>query len=124
MLKLLIVDDEIEICDFVKSFFKERDFDVVSAHNGSDALNLIETSNPDIILLDLLMPIMDGIELLKNLKERNSSIKAIMVTAIDELSKIDEAKKYGAVDYITKPLLLEDLERAVRKVADQFENSR
>jgi len=118
MLKLLVVDDEIDICDFVKNFFKERNFEVIMAHNGKEALSVIEREDPDIILMDMKMPVMDGIETLKELAGKGKKI--IMVTAIEDEEKAEEAKSCGAVEYITKPLMLEQLERTVLTVAEQI----
>ncbi len=120
MLRLLVVDDEIDICDFVKNFFKERSFEVFVAHDGRQALNVVETKKPDIILLDLKMPVMDGMETLKEIKKINRNAKIIMVTAVEDSEKIEEAKRLGVYEYITKPLLLEQLERTILTVAEQL----
>ena len=120
MLRLLVVDDEVDICDFVKNFFKERNFDVFVAYNGSEALSIVETSRPDIVLLDIVMPGIDGIETLKMIKKIDNEVKVIMVTAVEDTEKANEAKRYGAVEYITKPLLLEQLERTVFTIAEQL----
>ncbi|HNX91378.1 MAG TPA: response regulator [Candidatus Omnitrophota bacterium] len=117
MVKLMVVDDEIEICDFVKIFFQERNFEVFAAYNGKEALALIETRSPDIILLDLKMPVMDGMQTLKALQNLKRHNKVIMVTAVEDSEKIEEAKKFGAVEYITKPLQLEQLENTVLSLA-------
>lgn len=113
MIKLLVVDDEIEICDFVKSFFSERDFDVYTAHNGDEAVALVRANMPQIVLLDMKMPVKDGMSTLKELCEMQNSPKIIMVTAVDDVDKMQTAKECGAVEYITKPLVLEDLEKSV-----------
>ena len=120
MMKLLVVDDEVDICDFVRNFFKERNFDVKIAHNGRIAVELVRVESPEIVLLDLKMPIMGGIEALKEIKTLCNKCKVIIVTAIEDLESVDEARKYGAVDYITKPLLLEQLERTVLTLAEQI----
>ncbi|MBF0493612.1 MAG: response regulator [Candidatus Omnitrophica bacterium] len=124
MYKLMVVDDEVEICDFVKSFFEERNFDVCCAYNGSEALGLAQSSSPDVILLDMLMPVMDGMQTLKELTRRKIRSRVIMVTAIDDTAKIKEARSNGARDYITKPLLLENLERAVLLAAQMLDETK
>ena len=121
MLKLLVVDDEEEICDFLKGFFEERNFEVQVAHSGKDALERIEASQPDVCLLDIKMPDMDGIEALKRIKRTYPKVKVIMVTAIETNEKIEEAIKLGADNYITKPLSLEYLETDVhQKISDMM----
>jgi two-component system response regulator (stage 0 sporulation protein F) len=120
MLRLMIVDDEVDICDFVREFFKERDFDVYVAHDGKEALDKMKSSRPDIVLLDVRMPVMDGIETLKKIRKMDDTIKVIMVTAVEDAEKAEEAKGHGASEYITKPLLLEQLERTVFMIAEQI----
>lgn len=119
MLRLLIIDDEIDICNFVKSFFKERKFEVLTAYDGEAALEIVRKKNPDIALLDIRMPVMDGMETLKEIRKFNKHMKVIIVTAVDDTEKAEEAKNYGATEYITKPLLLEQLERVVFSAAKQ-----
>jgi DNA-binding response OmpR family regulator len=113
MTKLMIVDDELEICDFVRSFFSERDFEVYTAHNGEEALNIADAKHPDIILLDLKMPGLDGMSTLKEMRRRKKGVKVIMVTAVEDAEKAEEARRYGVIEYITKPLSLEQLEQTV-----------
>jgi DNA-binding response OmpR family regulator len=113
MPKLLVVDDEHDICDFVKNFFEERGFLVFTALSGEDALAFAKKDRPDIVLLDIKMKGMDGIATLKHLKELDKTLKIIMVTALEDQDKMNEACKLGACEYITKPLVLDHLERAV-----------
>ena len=115
MHKLLVVDDENDICDFVKSFFKDRGFNVFTALNGEEALTMAKKERPDLVLLDIKMKGMDGLAVLKHIKELDRSIKVIMVTALEDQDKVHEAYKLGACDYITKPLILDYLEQAVLK---------
>lgn len=120
MLKLLVVDDEIDVCDFVKSFFRERDFEVLVAYNGQEALTLVEARKPQIIILDMRMPVMDGMTMLKELRRSNSESKVIMVTAVEDPEKEAEARGYGVVDYLTKPVILEQLEKTVCSLANNI----
>jgi len=115
MKKLLVVDDEDEICEFLKAFFEERDFDVRTATSGEKALSELEKDKPHVILLDIQMPKMDGLEALKKIKEQTPDVKVIMVTAVETREKIEEAMRRGADNYITKPLSLEYLERDVQE---------
>ena len=115
MHKLLVVDDETDICDFVKTFFKDRGFHVFTALNGEEALYIAKKDRPDLVLLDIKMKGMDGLAALKHFKELDRSIKIIMVTALADQDKMHEAYKLGACDYITKPLILDYLEQTVLK---------
>lgn len=116
--KLLIVDDEIEICEFLKSFFEDRDFKVAVASNGTQALAQMPLFHPDVVLLDIQMPGMDGLQTLKKIKETYPKVKVIMVTAVETQEKIEEAMRLGADNYITKPLSLEYLEKDVQDKID------
>jgi len=118
MNKLLIVDDEVEICEFLKSFFEDRDFKVAVANNGAHALEKVATFQPEVVLLDIQMPGMDGLQTLKKIKEMYPKVKVIMVTAVETQEKIEEAMRLGADNYITKPLSLEYLEKDVKDKID------
>lgn len=113
--KLLVVDDEEEICDFLKSFFEDRQYTVETAHSGIQALEKVKAFSPHIVLLDIQMPEMDGMKTLKVIKSENPKIKVIMVTAVETQEKIEEAMRHGADNYITKPLSLEYLENDVQE---------
>lgn len=115
MHKILVVDDELDICDFVKNFFQERGYEVLTALSGEDAIEVTKREKPELILLDVKMKGMDGLAALKHLKELNRKQKVIMVTALEDQDKMDEACRQGACDYILKPLMLDYLENAVEK---------
>lgn len=116
MKKLMIVDNEEDICHFVKGFFGVRGLEVTCAFDGQEALSIIEAINPDLILMDIRMPNLDGIATLAKIKETRPQQKVIMVTCVDDLERMDEAKKLGALGYITKPLVLDELEKKVLSV--------
>ena len=116
--KLLIVDDEAEICEFLKSFFEDRDFKVAVANDGAKALEQVALFQPEVVLLDIQMPGMDGLQTLKKIKEMHPRVKVIMVTAVETQEKIEEAMRLGADNYITKPLSLEYLEKDVQDKID------
>jgi CheY-like chemotaxis protein len=113
--RLLVVDDEVEICDFLKSFFEDRQYLVEMAHSGVQALEKVRKFNPHVVLLDIQMPEMDGMKALKIIKQENPQIKVIMVTAVETQEKIEESMRLGADNYITKPLSLEYLENDVQE---------
>lgn len=117
MPKLLIVDDEIDVRDFAANFFRKRKINCFTAASGEEALDLVDKENPDLVLLDIKMDGIDGIETLKRLREKNSNIKVIMVTGRkpDDQEAFDKCKECGATNYIHKPLELDELERIVMK---------
>ncbi|MCB9800088.1 MAG: response regulator [Candidatus Omnitrophica bacterium] len=123
MAKLLVVDDEIEICEFLKLFFEERGYQVSTAQSGEEALRKLDDQVHHVVLLDIHMPGVDGLMTLKEIKGRNYGIKVIMVTALETRDKIEEAMRLGADNYITKPLSLEYLERDVQEKVAQLARS-
>lgn len=114
-IKMLVVDDEMEICEFLKTFFEDKDFHVTTASGGEEALKAVASLDPHIVLLDVQMPGLDGIETLAWIKKNHPQVKVIMVTAIETNDKIERAMRLGADNYITKPLSLEYLEKEVHE---------
>ena len=109
--RLLVVDNEMDVCNFVKSFFDIRGFDVVTAFNGDEAMKVLDAVKPDVVILDVMMRRDDeGLEYLPKIKKKLPSAKIIMITGVDDKDVIDQCKKLGADDYITKPLILEYLD--------------
>jgi DNA-binding response OmpR family regulator len=112
--KLMVVDNEIDICNFVKSFFETRGFKVSTALNGDEAMAKLATDKPDIIILDMMMRRPnEGLEYLPKIKAELPKARVIMVTGVNDDDIVEQAKKMGADDYITKPLILEYLESTV-----------
>jgi DNA-binding response OmpR family regulator len=112
--RLLVVDNEMDVCNFVKSFFEIRGFDVVTAFNGDEAMKVLEHVKPDLIILDVMMRTdQEGLDYLPKVKKASPESKIIMITGVDDKEAIESAKKLGADDYITKPLVLEGLEKAI-----------
>lgn len=113
MVKILLVDDEADVCNFMTRFFEERNFETFSATSGSEALRIVEEDRPDIILLDIKMKERDGIEVLKEIRNINRDAKIVMVTCVEDAEAMKAAKNLGAAAYITKPLVLNDLMEVV-----------
>jgi len=117
MSKLLIVDDEADVREFAANFFRKRKINVLTAASGEESLDLIDKNKPNLVLLDIKMPGIDGIETLRRLREKDKDTKVIMVTGRkpDEEEAFEKCRQLGALDYIHKPLELEELERIVLK---------
>lgn len=112
--KLLVVDDEMEICNFIKMFFEQRGFRVLQAQSGDEAVRIAGESHPDIVLLDICMKVRDdGLTALPKILKVSPQTKVLMTTAISDDITMVRAKSLGASSYITKPLVLEDLEATV-----------
>ncbi len=113
MSKLLVVDDESDVREFAKSFFKKRGIEVLTASGGREALDLIAENKPQLVLLDVRMEEMTGIEVLRELRKTDKQTKVIMVTGVEEEGVIKEANALGVISYVHKPLILEELEKIV-----------
>jgi two-component system response regulator (stage 0 sporulation protein F) len=115
MAKLLIVDDEIDVREFAANFFRKRKINVSTASGGEEALDFVKNNKPDLVLLDINMNGLDGIETLRRLRLTNEEVNVIMVTGKkpEEEGAFEECKQLGAIDYIHKPLELDELERIV-----------
>lgn len=115
MKKLLIVDDEIDVREFAANFFKKRKIEVTTASSGEEALDILSAQKPDLILLDIKMCGIDGIETLKRIRELDKNTKVIMVTGKkpEEGGACDSCQELGILDYIHKPLELDELESVV-----------
>ena len=100
--KILIVDDEREIADVVALYLQNENYDVVKAYNGKDALRLVEEEKPDMALLDVMLPDIDGFTILQKIRE-NYTFPVIMLTAKTEYMDQITGLTLGADDYIAKP---------------------
>jgi len=111
--KILTVDDEMGIDSFFYEFFSVRNYEVFNAQGGKEAIGIVKKEKPRIVLLDINMRGMDGIETLKQIKAIDKNIVVIMVSGAKDDETINKALSAGADDYITKPLSLEYLEKVV-----------
>ncbi|HNX91384.1 MAG TPA: response regulator [Candidatus Omnitrophota bacterium] len=103
--KIHVIDDEKDLAGAIKDFLESRDFDVDMAHNGRDGLEMIRKDKPDLVILDVMMPLMDGRDVLSALKKDDTTkhIPVIMLTAKDDQFDRDHGLELGAYEYITKP---------------------
>ena len=115
--KLLAIDDEPEVVELLKHRLERAGYEVITATDGPDGLQKAITQKPNLILLDIMMPKMDGLAVLRRLKAEESTRKVpvILVTAKGEISSIFEAEKYGATDYIIKPFQWEELLKFIKR---------
>ncbi len=118
---ILIVDDEVKIIEVVKSFLESKNFNVVSAENGNDALSIFESKNISLILLDLMLPDMTGEDICMTIRKK-SRVPIIMLTAKAEESDMLKGLGIGADDYITKPFSLKELHARVDAVLRRSQN--
>ncbi len=116
--RVLVVDDEESLLKTYKSILKKH-YEVITVNNGPKALDVLSSSNFSLAILDIMMPSMDGLELLRKIKELNPGIEVIMATAVKDIKSAVKAIKLGAYDYISKPFEIEELLGVVKKTLEK-----
>jgi DNA-binding response OmpR family regulator len=111
--RILVVDDELEVRLVLGEFLGARGYDVQLAESGMRALEIVEEFNPQVVLLDVTMPEMDGVETLRQLLEVRPGLSVIMVTANSDVGTTSKLLALGAADYIPKPFDLDYLDQAI-----------
>lgn len=118
-IKVLIADDEVEFASTLVTRLQLRKFDTIMVNSGQDALESAEKEHPDVLLLDLKMPDLDGLEVLAKLRESQPELKVIILTGHGSFEVGNEGMALGAFDYLMKPvdlnLLIEKIEQAVNR---------
>ncbi len=123
LIKILVDDDEPKVCEQVKLFFQSKGYEATTATNGEEAIAKLKYERPHLVLLDVRMPGVNGIEVLRQAKKLDPAVGVIMVTAVQDEEVFKEALEEGAFDYLTKPLNLTYLESRVSvKVMELLEH--
>lgn len=113
MARVLVVDDEPDSVELLQEFLTGKGYEVVTASNGEEALRKVKEERPHLVLLDVRMPGMNGLDVLRKVREFDQEVGVIMVTAVNEEDTGRDALRLGAFDYIVKPLNFEYLERSL-----------
>lgn len=116
--KILIVDDEMIMRDSLTAWLEEDDFNPITAESGMQALEILDKDKPEVILLDIKMPRMDGITLLKKLKEKYEDIPVVIITAYATIENAVESMKEGAYDYVMKPFPPEKISYLLKRIIE------
>jgi len=117
--KILVVDDEVQVVETLKEFLSAKDYEVHTATNGLEALEIMQKVKPRLVLLDIIMPGMGGIDILKEMKKIDPHVGVIMATAVVDEEIAKRTLQLGAYDYITKPFNLDYLETVMMvKIAE------
>ncbi len=111
--RILVVDDEDEVRQFVAEFLEAKGYSVITAATGLEALTAVKHYQPDLVLMDIMMPKMNGLETIQRIRQIDRRVGIIMMTAVEDESIAREAMKRDAYDYITKPLDFGYLELAI-----------
>jgi DNA-binding NtrC family response regulator len=120
---ILIVDDDESMRDTLEAILK-KDFNVLKVSNGKDAISTIKKKDIDVVLLDIMLPDINGIDVLKEIKEDNEDVDVIMITAVREIDTAVKAIKVGAYDYITKEFDYDDLTARINRLIESQNKKR
>ncbi len=119
-MKLLIVDDEESITTFLSRSLKKSPYEVHTANSGADALSLMQENPPDILITDIRMPNMDGVELAKETLHLYPDVAVIAITGYSDIDTAVEIMKYGAIDFLQKPVNIDIMHKAIESAADKW----
>jgi len=122
MYKVLIVDDDPMVADINRHYVEKNSlFEVKGlARNGEEALKFLDENKVDLVVLDVFMPVMDGIETLKNIRNLKIPTEVIMVTAANDTATLDQTMHLGVLDYLVKPFTLERLQVSLEKFISRY----
>ena len=121
MAKILVIDDDVSISETLELYLTEEGYDVVTANTGTEGLNRFVKNSPDVVILDIRLPDIDGFTVLEDLREENENVKVIMITAHHDMDSTIKAMKGGAFDYIHKPINVDELDMAIQKALKTYE---
>lgn len=119
--KILVVDDEQVVCNMLKKFLVKKGYRVTTVLSGEEAIKKVKKEKPRIVLLDIRMPGMDGIETLKRIREIDKKVGIVMVTVVNKDETGRKCMELGAYDYIAKPCSLDYLEKVLTVKLLNFE---
>ncbi len=116
---VLIVDDDPDVLSMLERLLKKLEYNPFVAQNGEEALQIIDTNKVDVVVSDLVMPEMDGMELLKRVKSRKGDLPFLMITGHPTIETAVEAIKKGAYDYLTKPFQIEEVQIKIDRALEK-----
>ena len=116
---VLVVDDDQDVLSMLERLLQKLEYNPFVAYNGEEALRIVDTNKIDVVVSDLVMPEMDGMELLKRIKSRKSDIPFVMITGHPTIETAVEAIKKGAYDYLTKPFQVEEVQIKIDRALEK-----
>lgn len=116
---ILVVDDEENAREGLSKILSKEGYSVDMASNGKEAIETLRRQSFDLVITDMRMPLMDGFEVLREIKKMNENIGVIMITAYGEVESYLEAMNMGAFEYINKPVRVNELKRVITKVLEE-----
>ncbi len=111
--KILIVDDEPSVCSFLSEFLDYKGFDTTITQSGKEALKQLKSEDFDLVLLDIIMPEMNGFEVLERINQMEKKVPVIILTGVRDQNVANDSIEMGAMDFISKPIDLDRLEQSI-----------
>jgi heterodisulfide reductase subunit A len=124
MKPILVVDDEAIVRESIRDWLKDAGYEVSVAESGEEALKLIQEKDFGVMVLDLRLPGVNGIDVLRKAKKLKPEIKSIVITAYPTMLTQEEASKLGAIDYLVKPIFPDKLEELIRETLGAVEDEK
>ena len=118
-LRVLMVDDEVDFLNAMVKVLRRRDLDVIGVGSGPEAFELLEQEPFDVVVLDFMMPDMDGMEVLRQIKSKWPFTEVIMLTAVGSVESGIEGMRWGAFDYVLKPTAIEELVEKIHQADER-----
>jgi DNA-binding response OmpR family regulator len=118
-MKILIVDDEEMAIKMIELELKRNNYEVLTSTDGREAIEKIKSEQPDLVISDIMMPFMSGLELLELIKSDSKKTPVILISALDEFEVVQTAVDMGADDFIIKPINMEELSIRIKRVLDK-----
>jgi len=106
-IRILVIDDEVDVCEMLIHFFTSSGYTAIYANDGEAALEKMQSFSPHFVFLDVMMPGMSGMEVLRGIREIDKTALVVMISGMHDLGVAKEAMKLGAVDYMPKPIQLD-----------------
>lgn len=116
MTKILSIEDSDFERKVIKEMMEEKEYELVQAKNGQEGLDKYEEEDPDLVLLDLRLPDIDGLDVFEELKEKHSNVNVIIVSIVREDETIEEARDLGAKEYVEKPIDEDELMETIEEI--------
>src|SRR6187431_1676062 len=122
--RALIIDDDIDLCLLLSRFLNKNGFETSSAHSGAKGIALYDPANFDVVICDYRLDDMDGIKLIKGLKAKDPHVRILVITGYSDIKTAVDVIKLGAYDYITKPLIPDEVLNVLSAALNQPESSK
>ncbi|MGB5107629.1 MAG: response regulator, partial [Candidatus Zixiibacteriota bacterium] len=116
--RILVVDDEESMCNFMEIMLRKEGYSVSTAQSGKAAVGMIDSELPDLVISDIMMPEMSGIDLLVETKKRHDKMRFVVMTAFASVDSAVDALKRGADDYITKPFKVDEIKHVIKNLLE------